>query len=109
MKQGPSVILAPLSLFDSPATRLQLSALYSATSTWNLTCTTACMADGSKLRILGDTPKEVSRRRFIKGVIAGGAAVSSASYLFRSSAVHGAVGSGARLITLNVNGQQRRV
>jgi len=66
------------------------------------------MADVSKPRILGDTPKEVSRRRFIKSVIAGGAAVSSASYLFRNSIVHG-VGAGERLITLNVNGQQRRV
>jgi aerobic-type carbon monoxide dehydrogenase small subunit (CoxS/CutS family) len=50
--------------------------------------------------------KAVSRRKFIQGVIAGGAAVSSVSYLFRSSAVHGA---GERLITLNVNGQLRRV
>ena len=66
-----------------------------------------CMADGSPLGIFGDTPKAVSRRRFIKGVIAGGAAVSSASYLFRNSIVHG-VGGGERLITLNVNGQQRR-
>src|ERR1035437_5336645 len=60
------------------------------------------MADGSKLRMLGDTPKAVTRRRFIKGVIAGGAAVSSASYLFRSSTVHGAGGAGERLISLNV-------
>ncbi len=66
------------------------------------------MADVSKPRILGDTPKEVSRRRFIQSVIAGGAAVSSASYLFRNSIVHG-VGGGERLITLNVNGQRRRV
>jgi aerobic-type carbon monoxide dehydrogenase small subunit (CoxS/CutS family) len=63
------------------------------------------MADGSDLRVLGNTPRAVSRRRFIKGVIAGGAAVSSASYLFRSSTVHGA---GERLISLNVNGQRRR-
>ena len=69
----------------------------------------ASMADHSQLRVLGDTTKEVSRRRFIKGVIAGGAAVSSASYLFRSSALHGARGMGGRLITLNVNGQQRRI
>ncbi len=54
----------------------------------------------------------VPRRTFIKGVIAAGAAVSSAGYLFRASgvsaqpAVQGAV---ERLITLNVNGQQRRV
>jgi len=60
--------------------------------------------------ILTEDPKAVSRRNFIKGVIAGGAAVSSAGYLFRASSVH-AQGSGSaeRLITLNVNGQQRRV
>jgi aerobic-type carbon monoxide dehydrogenase small subunit (CoxS/CutS family) len=62
------------------------------------------------LRILGDTAKAVSRRGFIRGVICGGAAVSSASYLFRSPTVHGAGGAGAeRLISLNVNGQLRRV
>src|SRR5258707_9611719 len=61
------------------------------------------------LRILGDTPKAVSRRSFIRGVICGGAAVSSASYLFRSSTVHGVGGAGERLISLNVNGQRRRV
>ncbi|HZE70700.1 MAG TPA: hypothetical protein VE135_14405 [Pyrinomonadaceae bacterium] len=33
----------------------------------------------------GDTPKAVSRRTFIKGVIAGSAAVASANYLFRAS------------------------
>jgi len=65
------------------------------------------MADSSKFRILGETPKAVSRRSFIKGVIAGGAAVSSASYLFRASTVHG-VGGSERLVTLNVNGQHRR-
>jgi aerobic-type carbon monoxide dehydrogenase small subunit (CoxS/CutS family) len=65
------------------------------------------MADSSKFRILGETPKAVSRRRFIKGVIAGGAAVSSATYLFRASTVHG-VGGSERLLTLNVNGQHRR-
>ena len=67
------------------------------------------MSDNSNLKIPGDTGRAVSRRRFIKGVIAGGAAVSSASYLFRTSAVHGAGGVGERLITLNVNGQRRRV
>lgn len=59
-----------------------------------------------------DTPKMISRRSFIKGVIAGGAAVSSANYLFRASTLFGqtsATGAGERLITLNVNGQQRRV
>src|ERR1700758_3604444 len=55
--------------------------------------------------------KGVSRRNFIKGVIAGGVATSSAAYLFRSSSVFGqqSPGMGERLITLNVNGQQRRV
>src|SRR6267378_3724562 len=60
------------------------------------------------LRILEETPKSVSRRRFIKGVIGGGAAVSSASYLFRAATLPTA-GAGDRLITLNVNGRQRRV
>src|SRR5260221_6427096 len=68
------------------------------------------MADWADLRIIEDTPKAVSRRRFIKGVIAGGAAVSSANYLFRASALQGQIpGAGERLITINVNGQTRRV
>src|SRR5438132_3038431 len=56
--------------------------------------------------------KMISRRTFIKGVIASGAAVSSASYLFRAATLPGqqlTAGVGERLITLNVNGQQRRV
>ena len=60
-----------------------------------------------------DPKLAVSRRAFIKGVIAAGAVATSASYLFRSG---GAVlgqpslpGSVERLITLNVNGQARRV
>lgn len=60
-----------------------------------------------------DSPKAVSRRNFIKGVIAGGVAVSSASYLFRASTALGQPGmaarAGERLITINVNGQPRRV
>jgi aerobic-type carbon monoxide dehydrogenase small subunit (CoxS/CutS family) len=55
--------------------------------------------------------KSVSRRNFIKTVIAAGA-VSSTSYLFRAStlwAQASAPGSVERLITLTVNGQQRRV
>jgi len=63
------------------------------------------MAD---LRVLETTPKSVSRRRFIQGVIGGGAAVSSANYLFRAATLpHASVGE--RLITLNVNERQRRV
>ncbi len=65
-----------------------------------------------------DTPTSTSRRNFIKGVIAAGAAVSSASYLFRTTALSGQTGSPGspgnpgsveRLITLTVNGQERRV
>ena len=55
----------------------------------------------------------LSRRAFIKGVIASGAAASSAAYLFRSpGAILGqtsAPGSVERLLTLTVNGQSRRV
>src|SRR6202049_4557930 len=60
-----------------------------------------------------DVPKAVSRRNFIKGAITSGVAVSSGNYLFRAtSLLQGqqlAAGVGERLITLNVNGQQRRV
>jgi aerobic-type carbon monoxide dehydrogenase small subunit (CoxS/CutS family) len=55
----------------------------------------------------------VSRRNFIKGVIAGGAVASSSAYLFRSGTLSGQTsttpGSVERLITLTVNGQARRV
>jgi aerobic-type carbon monoxide dehydrogenase small subunit (CoxS/CutS family) len=58
-------------------------------------------------------PKNVSRRNFIKGVVASGAVVSTAGYLWRSSTIQGqqvsAPGSVERLITLSVNGQDRRV
>jgi len=57
-----------------------------------------------------DILKSASRRDFIRGVIAGGVAASSASYLFRASTLLAQQpGLGDRLITLNVNGQQRRV
>src|SRR5260370_42174115 len=70
-----------------------------------------CRATGTEMTN-GDTPKAVSRRAFIKGVIAGGAAVASANYLFRASTLLGqsqSIGVAERLITINVNGQQRRV
>src|SRR6266478_4761931 len=57
-------------------------------------------------------PSNVSRRTFIKMVIASGAAVSASAYLFRGSALMGQgslPGSVERLMTLNVNGQMRRV
>ena len=60
-----------------------------------------------------EQPVGTTRRQFIKGVIAAGAAVSASSYLFRGperlfgqGSLPGAV---ERLMTLNVNGQQRRV
>jgi aerobic-type carbon monoxide dehydrogenase small subunit (CoxS/CutS family) len=66
------------------------------------------------IKMTEETSKNFSRRNFIKGVIAAGAAVSSASYLFRTNALGqapapGAPGSVERLVTLSVNGQERRV
>jgi aerobic-type carbon monoxide dehydrogenase small subunit (CoxS/CutS family) len=63
-------------------------------------------------KMVDETPESESRRNFIKGVIAAGAVASSSAYLFRSTAVHGqpsAAGAVERLITLNVNGQDRRI
>lgn len=55
----------------------------------------------------------LTRRNFIKGVIAGGAVATSAGYLFRGVGPllgqSSALGSVERLITLSVNGQTRRV
>ena len=65
-----------------------------------------------ELNMTEETPNNPSRRNFIKGVIAAGAAVSSASYLFRTNAsgqATSAPGSVERLISLSVNGQERRV
>src|SRR5579862_8790874 len=60
-----------------------------------------------------ETPQPVSRRQFIQGVIAAGVTASAVGYLYRGS---GTVmskaplpGSVDRLISLNVNGQIRRV
>ena len=66
------------------------------------------------IKMTDESSKNFSRRNFIKGVIAAGAAVSSASYLFRTNALGqaqapGAPGSVERLVTLTVNGQERRV
>ena len=54
----------------------------------------------------------VSRRNFIKGVVASGAAVSASNYVLRNGhgvALAQAPGAVERLVTLTVNGQQRRV
>jgi len=60
-----------------------------------------------------EQPNGVTRRKFIKGVIAAGAAVSASSYLFRGPEQlfgQGSLpGSVERLMTLTVNGQQRPV
>jgi aerobic-type carbon monoxide dehydrogenase small subunit (CoxS/CutS family) len=66
----------------------------------------------SEVQSVGLLEKTHSRRTFIKGVIAAGASVSSANYLFRGTSLLGAAAvqtSTERLLTLNVNGQQRRV
>ena len=65
-----------------------------------------------EVKMTEETPNNPARRNFIKGVIAAGAAVSSASYLFRTNALgqaESAPGSADRLISLSVNGQDRRV
>ena len=60
-----------------------------------------------------ETPRPVSRRQFIQGVIAAGVSASAAAYLYRgSSTVLGKSslpGAVERLIQLNVNGQVRPV
>jgi len=69
------------------------------------------MADRELADPMVPSPNGVSRRNFIKGVIAAGAAASSVSYLFRENVLGQAslLGSVERLVTLNVNGQLRRV
>jgi aerobic-type carbon monoxide dehydrogenase small subunit (CoxS/CutS family) len=62
--------------------------------------------------ISDDIAKAVSRRSFIKTVVAGGASVASANYLFRSSGLRGQASAGSggeRLIAITVNGRQRHV
>jgi hypothetical protein len=68
------------------------------------------MPDNPQMNVLvGDTPKAQSRRRFIQGR-RGGAVVSSATYLLRTSKVRGQMDNATgRLITITVNGRQRRV
>src|ERR1700741_1681116 len=67
----------------------------------------------SNMDIADGSPRQPggSRRGFIKGVIAAGAAVSTTAYLFRTSILGqpSAPGAVERLITISVNGQMRRV
>jgi aerobic-type carbon monoxide dehydrogenase small subunit (CoxS/CutS family) len=68
------------------------------------------MGDADDKEVNELLPNVLSRRDLIKGVIAGGVAVSSTSYLFRASTLLGQSprGTGERLLTINVNGQLRR-
>ena len=60
---------------------------------------------------IGRTP--ASRRAFIKGVVASGSAAASAGYMFRGpsqgAAMAQTAGAVERMVTINVNGQDRRV
>lgn len=67
------------------------------------------MSEIPGLRETEGTSKNVTRRKFILGVIASGGAVAAANYKLISSVVHGQMSLGDRLITINVNGAQRRV
>ena len=70
------------------------------------------MSELLEIKKIEGTPNALTRRTFIKGIIASGAAVSSVNYLFRASTLlgqTGGIGAGERLITLNVNGQMRPV
>ncbi len=65
------------------------------------------MADIQQAEVI---PTGISRRQFIKGAIAGGAVVSATGYLFRTVPLLSQnAGALDPLVTLSVNGQQRRV
>jgi aerobic-type carbon monoxide dehydrogenase small subunit (CoxS/CutS family) len=67
------------------------------------------MSEAGDIGTIGNTPWAISRRAFIKGVIAGGFGASSAAYLFRASTAFAqSPAASERLITINVNGMQRR-
>jgi len=68
------------------------------------------MSDIEDPKTIEYPPDTLTRRELIKGVIVGGVAVSSASYLFRAPTLLGQSGrgTGERLLTINVNGQPRR-
>jgi len=67
------------------------------------------MIEGPERKTIGSLMPVISRRDFIKGVIVGGAAVSSAGYMFRASTLLAQSGvASSRLLTINVNGQNRR-
>lgn len=66
----------------------------------------------AEVEVIREVERGIPRRSFIKGVIAAGATTSSAAYLFRAPGLVAATarqGATERLMTLAVNGQQRRV
>jgi aerobic-type carbon monoxide dehydrogenase small subunit (CoxS/CutS family) len=66
------------------------------------------MNDDVDRGIVGSPSRAISRRAFIKGVIAGGVGVSTAGYLFRAPSLFASSAvSSDRLITINVNGVNR--
>jgi aerobic-type carbon monoxide dehydrogenase small subunit (CoxS/CutS family) len=67
------------------------------------------MPDADDVKPNENASRAITRRRFIMGVIAGGAAVGAASYHFLSPSRRYSLSAGERLITLNVNGKPRRV
>jgi aerobic-type carbon monoxide dehydrogenase small subunit (CoxS/CutS family) len=71
------------------------------------------MGDDVKIDDATETPGNTSRRAFIKAVIGSGAGAFSGAYLFRTTELVPTLlaqqGASERLLTLNVNGQQRRV
>jgi aerobic-type carbon monoxide dehydrogenase small subunit (CoxS/CutS family) len=69
------------------------------------------MSEKEDLKTSEGAPNAITRRRFIMGVIAGGAVVGAASYRFLAPSSQGRMSSngGERLISLNVNGKARRV
>ncbi len=68
------------------------------------------MTENDDAKMIEPPQSGLTRRDLIKGVILGGVAISSSSYLFRAStlAAQTSRGTGDRLLTINVNGQQRR-
>lgn len=69
------------------------------------------MSDHEDQKFDDGTSNSITRRKFILGVIAGGAVVGAASYRFLGPH-HAALppeAAGERLLTLNVNGKMRRV
>jgi hypothetical protein len=71
-------------------------------------CFMSCAMENDARITMTNEKRSLSRRKFIKGVIAASAAVASASYLFRAATVGQTGAPSDRLITINVNGQLRR-